>query len=246
MKKTYFILLTILSFQSFAQTEGVIHYNRTTYWSKLISTLSYLSKQEKERSAYMWGGRDDWKQLTVLYFNEKGSHYTNSDEKTEESEGWSGRKEAYNIHRDFEKNTQTDIIEMIGKTYIVEDSLQLLNWKILNDLKDIAGHICMKASVEDTVKKQKIIAWFAQDIPLNIGPERYCGLPGAILELIINDGAVVIVADRIENKKLTQELDLPKKMKGKKVKEVEYQDIIRKFIAEKIKAEQNPYWSLRY
>ena len=194
----------------------------------------------------MYGGRYEWKELTLLYFNEKGSRYIDSDETTEENSRYAERKTAFIINRNFEKNTQTDIIEMIGKTYIVEDSIQIPNWKILNDIKDVAGHICMKASVEDTIKRQKIIAWFAQDMPLNAGPERYCGLPGVILELDVNDGAVVITADKIETKKLTQELDLPKKMKGKKLKEAEYLTMVRDFINEKIKEERNPFWIIRY
>ena len=78
------------------------------------------------------------------------------------------------------------------------------------------------------------------------GPKDFFGLPGLILELSINDGAVTIEATKITNKKLTTELDLPKKMKGKKVNELTYQDILRKFIQEKIKEERNPFWTIRY
>jgi GLPGLI family protein len=140
----------------------------------------------------------------------------------------------------------TDVFEILGKTYIIEDSLQVPNWKILNDIKEVAGHICMKAMVEDTIKKQKIVAWFAQDIMLNAGPERLWGLPGLILELDINDGTVLIEASKIEFKKLNQEMALPKKLKGKKLNEKAYQEMTDKFIKEKIKEEMNPYWSIRY
>ncbi|MEA5460024.1 GLPGLI family protein [Arcicella sp. LKC2W] len=247
MKKVIIIIaIFLVSITTYAQQEGVVSYTRTTYWTKLNSTLSYLSKQEKEKQAYMFGGRDDWKEYTLLYFNEKESRYTHSEEKSDESEGYAWRKEEYNVRRNFEKNTMNDAMEMLGKVYIVEDSLQMPNWKILNDIKDVAGHICMKAMIQDTVKKQKIIAWFAQDIPVNAGPERLYGLPGLILELDINDGAVTIEATKIENKKLTTEFDLPKKQKGKKINDLAFQDMLRKFIQEKIKEERNPYWTIRY
>jgi GLPGLI family protein len=194
----------------------------------------------------MFGGKDDWKEYTLLYFNEKESRYTHSEEQSEESEGYSWRKEEYNVRRNFEKNTMNDALEMLGKVYLIEDSLQAPNWKILNDIKDVAGHICMKAMIQDTVKKQKIIAWFAQDIPVSAGPERLYGLPGLILALDINDGAVTVEASRIESKKLTTELDLPKKQKGKKINEIAYQEMLRKFIQEKIKEERNPFWIIRY
>jgi GLPGLI family protein len=249
MKKNIIILLiSLISIKTLAQQEGMIRFTRTTYWTKLNSTLTYLSKQEKEKQAYMFGGRDDWQEYTLLYFNENGSYYTQSDQLTssEEKYDYSGRKEVFGIKRDFEKGTMTEVFEMAGKTYIIEDSLKTLNWKILNDIKDVAGHICMKAMVEDTIKKQKIIAWFAQDIPLNAGPERLYGLPGLILELNINDGAVIVEATKIEPIKITTQMDLPKKMKGKKVTELAYQDILRKFIQEKIKEERNPFWIIRY
>jgi len=246
--KKIIILITIflVSITAYAQQEGIVSYTRTTYWTKLNSTLPYLSKQEKEKQAYMFGGRDDWKEFTLLYFNEKESRYTHSEEKSDESEGYAWRKEEYNVRRNFEKNTMNDAMEMLGKVYIVEDSLPTPNWKILNDIKDVAGHICMKAMIQDTVKKQKIVAWFAQDIPVNAGPERLYGLPGLILELDINDGAMTIEATKIENKKLTTELDLPKKQKGKKINDLAYQDMLRKFIRERIKEERNPYWVIRY
>ncbi|PWK26395.1 GLPGLI family protein [Arcicella aurantiaca] len=247
MKKVIIIIaIFLVSIATHAQQEGIVSYTRTTYWTKLNSTLPYLSKQEKEKQAYMFGGRDDWKEYTLLYFNEKESRYTHSEEKSDESEGYAWRKEEYNIRRNFEKNTMNDAMEMLGKVYIVEDSLPTPNWKILNDIKDVAGHICMKAMIQDTVKKQKIIAWFAQDIPINAGPERLYGLPGLILELDINDGAVIIEATKIENKKLTTEFDLPKKQKGKKINDLAFQDMLRKFIQEKIKEERNPYWTIRY
>jgi GLPGLI family protein len=140
----------------------------------------------------------------------------------------------------------SEVFEMSGKTYIIDDSLKTFDWKILNDIKDVAGHICMKAMVQDTIKNQKIIAWFAQDIPINAGPERLYGLPGLIMELDINDGVVIIEATKIEPLKITNEMDLPKKLKGKKLNELAYQDMIRKYIQEKIKEEQNPFWSIRY
>ena len=241
------IFLLLTSFINFAQqNEGIVYYTRTSKWTKMIETIDFMNKQDREKMAYMFGNKDEWKQYHILYFNEKETKYIDSEQKSEESEGFSGRKEEYMIKRNFEKNTAIDMIEMLGKVYIVEDSLVAPNWKILNDIKDVAGHICMKAMVEDTLKNQKIVAWFAQDIPVNAGPERLYGLPGLILELDINNGAVIIEATKIENKKLVQELDLPKKMKGKKVNEAAYQDVIRKHMAAMKKAEEYPFSGVRY
>jgi hypothetical protein len=146
----------------------------------------------------------------------------------------------------FAENTIQDAFTMQGKTYLMQDSLRCQDWKILNDLKEVAGHLCMNASWEDTLKQQKIVAWFALDIPHSGGPERLCGLPGLILEADVNNGAMVITADRIEAKKLSTEFASPKKNKGKKVSEAEYSLALKKLIDDHIKEEQPYFWDIRY
>ena len=111
-----------------------------------------------------------------------------------------------------------------GKNYIIKDTLQAPDWNILNDIKEVAGYICASASTFDSVRKQKVNAWFALDIPISIGPDRWYGLPGAILEVDLNDGALVISTDKIEFCKLTTQMDTPKKSKGKVIAQ---RDIMR-------------------
>jgi GLPGLI family protein len=134
---------------------------------------------------------------------------------------------------------------MFGKLYLISDSLKIPDWKILNDIKEVAGHVCMNASLKDTLLNQKIIAWFALDIPVQSGPDNYFGLPGLILEVIINNGAKTMTAEKIDFKTLTTEFDLPKKLKGKQINNTAYNTMIKKFIDEKREAEEFP-WGIRY
>ena len=257
MQKLFLLLLVITAFQSaaFAQetpnpepiTEGTIRYLVTHNWTKKMEALTYMSKQRKERAAYMWGSRSEWRVYTLLHFNPTQTKYLDSEERAEpDDEGYSWRKETFFTTRNFAENTIHDAFVMQGKTYLVQDSLRCQDWKILNDLKEVAGHLCMNASWEDTLKEQKIIVWFALDIPHSGGPERLCGLPGLILEADVNNGAMVVSADRIETKKLTTELALPKKLKGKKSTEAEYRTALKKVIDDKIKEEQPYFWDIRY
>ncbi|MBK6997485.1 MAG: hypothetical protein IPH31_22220 [Lewinellaceae bacterium] len=87
----------------------------------------------------------------ILYANEL--KYEESQENAEDDDqGYSWRKEAYTIRRNFATSTMQDHIEMMGKTYMIEDTIHAQEWKIMNDLKEVAGHICMNASWIDTLR----------------------------------------------------------------------------------------------
>jgi GLPGLI family protein len=241
-------ILILFSTVGMAQKmEGSIRYLMVHNFAKRYAAVDYLSKQDIDRVSYMWGNNAEYKTYANLYLNATQTKYEDSEESAEQDDaGYSWRRDQFIINRNFEKKTMCDIMDLLGKTYVIQDSLRVPNWKILNEMKEIAGHICMNAFWNDTLKKQKVIAWYALDIANGGGPERFCGLPGLILEVNINDGGLVITADKIEQKKLTTELDLPKKLKGKKIKEIEYFAILRKHFEEKRKAEQPPFWSIRY
>lgn len=60
------------------------------------------------------------------------------------------------------------------------------NWKILPDTTTIKGFKCQKA--ESTNGEITVSAWFCKDIPFNVGPLSYFGLPGLILKASTNNG----------------------------------------------------------
>ncbi|GAB3246540.1 GLPGLI family protein [Larkinella harenae] len=242
-----FILLAVGIPVTAQKLEGVVTYDRTQDYVKIMSRLTFLSLDQKERMKATSKNYSSSSTKMVLYFNEDQSLYTNESEYWRSENGqWSYRNSDYIIRRDFKNETKADVIEMLGKTYLIEDSLQTPKWKILNQLKDIAGHICMKAETEDPIKQQKITAWFAQDIPVSAGPEQYFGLPGLILELDLNDGDAVITASKIELRDVSKELTATKKAKGRKIKTADYDKLIKDHIQTSMKAQENPYWTIRY
>lgn len=249
MKKILFLILLFCPALVFSQPmEGRIRYLVTRHWTKMMSHLDYMSKQSRERASYMWGNRSEWKTYSNLFFNETQTKYESSEEKAEPEEegGYAWRKEMFFLKRDFEKNTQFDGRTIMSKGYLIEDTLLIPKWRILNDLKEVAGHVCMKATLTDTMRKQTIVAWFAQDMPHKGGPESFFGLPGMILEIDVNDGAMVLTADLIEMKKLSNELDPPAKLKGKKIKQADYEKLVKEQMKMRIAEEQPWYWNLPY
>lgn len=228
-------------------SEGTIRYLKTQNWAKMMASVDYISKAQRDRMMYMWGNRSEWKTYTLLHFNATESKYENSDEEAEPGmEGWSNRKEVFFMKRNFQNNTLYDGITFLGKTYLIHDTIIPPKWKILNDMKEVAGHICMNAQMTDTLRKQKITVWFALDMPISSGPDRFIGLPGIILEVDINNGALTFVADKIDLKPLTKELNVPEKIKGKKINSQQYQALIEDQINLRRKAEEPWFWGISY
>ncbi len=241
-------LLTLQSMELKAQSmEGTIKYLRTQNWAKMMSSVDYISKQQRDRMMYMWGTRSEWKTYTLLHFNATESKYEDSEEEAEPgNEGWSNRKEVFFMKRNFKDNTLYDGVTLLGKTYLIHDTIAPPAWKILNDMKEVAGHICMNASLIDTMRNQNTFVWFALDMPVSAGPDRFIGLPGIILEVDINNGALIMTADKLDLKPLTTELDVTEKIKGKKINMTEYNSLIEKQINERKAAEEPWFWGISY
>lgn len=252
MKKFGFLLvLAVFASQAYSQDqkmEGHIRYLVTHNWAKKMAAIDYLSKQQRDKIAYMNANRSEWKLFTEMYFTASKTAYFDSEERAEpDDDGYAWRKDAFFITRDYEKGIAKDFMNLLGKNYVVEDSIIKPNWKIMNDMKEVAGHFCMNASWYDSLKQQKIMAWFALDMPISGGPERLNGLPGLILEIDVNDGGMMISADRIDFKPvLPEQLALPKTGKAKTIHEADYREKLREFIAEKRKSEQPAFWGIRY
>jgi GLPGLI family protein len=245
-KYLLFLLLLANFFPLLAQSnEGVVTYEKTFFWVKIFDKLTFLSEEERSRAKTSYGNLDEGdKSKGQLFFNGSQSKYV--DMEPEADGGYRWRASDYTIFRDFDKEQKTEIEEFSGKVYIIEDSLTAPVWKVMNKIKEINGYMCMMATTEDTVKGQKITAWFANDIATSAGPERHFGLPGLIMEVDVNDGEVLITASKIEKKSVTADLVLPKKIKGKKLTGIQYDQMIKKYINDSIKARRVPYWNMRY
>jgi len=223
--------------------EGVIIYEDTRYWTRIYSRLDYLTQEEKDRMKLVWGANDSYKQEMKVTFNPSRSIYTYLNDQGRSDDGrYTWKLPTYVATRDFEKGKQQDWLVMLGRNYMVDDSLQAPRWKVMNKIKDIKGYVCMMAVTEDTVRNQKITAWFADGIPASVGPGDYFGLPGAILELEVNDGDIVVTAKEIQLRPLAPaEIQIPKQKKAKTVSVAERNRLIWTHLRDNIKAGRYPY-----
>jgi GLPGLI family protein len=235
------ILLSGLGTRGIAQqNEGAIYYRVVSDRFLMWSSLEFYNKENAEKDKFIYGNNVSTS-YARLYFNQLKTKYINRNE----TDTIDNLSEPFAL-TDLPGRKLTLYTHINGKNYIIKDTLQAPDWNILNDIKEVAGHICASASTFDSVRKQKVNAWFALDIPISIGPDRWYGLPGAILEVDLNDGALVISTDKIEFCKLTTQLDAPKKSKGKVIAQKRYNEIFRKFYARCVYLRQGYYYMAPY
>ena len=234
MRKITFLVLALFLIAKFcfAQENGVVTYTITHDWIKKHAACKYISKTETEHLNYVWGGDNEYVRKAELKFNADFSRFEAKE--NDENTGYSWRKaEDYIIYRDRGSNETFDFMTLLNKQYAIKDSIVSQKWKIKNDIKEVAGRICMNASYYDTLKEKEVMVWFALDLPIPLGPDIYCGLPGMILEVNEGNGAVVYTATTIllSDEKVEIEKPLAKKQR-KVITTQEYNNIISKHIAE--------------
>jgi GLPGLI family protein len=247
MQKTVFLSLSILVTNfCIAQENGVVTYTITHNWTKKLETCEHISKADRERFAYVWGGANsEYAVNAELKFNATEYRFEVKDDDDDDTYRW--RREDYIIYRSREKEETFDVMTLLNKEYVIQDSLVCQHWKIKNDMKEIAGRICMNASFYDTVKGKEVIAWFALDLPIPIGPDRYCGLPGMILEINEANGAVIYTATSILLSDEKVEIKKPTvKKRIKNISNQEYNKIVTDYINECIKLQRPYFWGIGF
>jgi GLPGLI family protein len=85
---------------------------------------------------------------------------------------------------------------LVINSYLVEDALPVIDWKVSSDTASFGGMHCQKATAH--FKGRDYTAWFCADMPFHAGPWKLNGLPGVILEAYDVKKDVVFKFDGIE------------------------------------------------
>lgn len=164
-------------------------------FSQKIEQFNYDYKFDYEFSLKTDSLKENYgKALMTLYSNQKESIFQDSHKNKMDSVLFgpnrpaiidlsinSGKKIDFVIRKKRDENTliysELVYIDNLGFT----ENLNLFDWEILNERKNIAGYECTKATTK--FRGRHYIAWFTHEIPMTDGPYKFNGLPGLILEL---------------------------------------------------------------
>lgn len=209
------------SLTNFAQylTQGNIAFTRSTN-AKLNFQLE-ADDEFKNSTYYKEILKKMPKNITdhfMMSFNESRSVYFFEKEGTEKSPfQWGGKDPASEniVIKDLVKKTFTAQKEIYDDTYIISDTIREFQWKIHDEVRDIAGYPCRKATtmINDSVV---VVAYYTERIMVSSGPESFGGLPGMILGLAIPRLYTSWFATKVESVELPDEAN-KKFKKGKAV-----------------------------
>jgi GLPGLI family protein len=216
-----------------AGTEGVVQYEETVNLHRMIpdSMLKQMGGMIPEtRSTQM-----------ELYFKDDISLYKPAEEDEPQSGGGGGMTFRMGgamgeTYKDLATEKLVEQREMFGKKFLIEDTLKVQGWKLGTDKMKILGYSCTKATMTDSVRmrgdsmtKRNITAWFAEDVPVAMGPGLYGSLPGLVLAVDVNNGQTTTVAKKVEFKKVKDE-DIKMPSKGEKLTRKEFDEKLKEMM----------------
>lgn len=94
--------------------------------------------------------------------------------------------ETFSVYTNYPHGKITTIDKMGVDWFCVEEVQQKIDWKLMEDIKDILGYKCHKAQC--FFRGRSWIVWYSEQIPVPVGPWKLHGLPGAILEAVDSEG----------------------------------------------------------
>jgi len=151
-----------------------------------------------------------------LYFDGTKTMYKEGREAPEKVEQWCLPPCQDNIvFTDLEKHQVSSIKNVYESSFLVQDSLRKIDWRITMDTRNIAGFECQKA-VGKIMDSVYVIAFYTDEILTEGGPESFNGLPGMILGLAIPRIQTTWFATKLELTPVKAE-DLAEPKKGKKI-----------------------------
>jgi GLPGLI family protein len=124
------------------------------------------------------------------------------------------------LYKNFATQRIITQVELEEKKYLVLDTLVQDPWKLEEVTKTMLGHVCKKATRKNKMGKN-VVAWYATDISVSAGPDRFGSLPGLILQLDVNEGEVVFTAQEFSSRPENKELKAP--TDGKPITAAEFQ-----------------------
>lgn len=180
--KRYFLLFTFYFLLFLANAQTQFYSTVKIEFEKTVAQHALMKEIDQEWYEF---AKDHTPATSVTYFDfiadSAHSIYKPGRETGNDQRNWFTQLGAKNIvYTDYEKNSSITQKPVYEETFLVQDSLLNIKWKITPDTRNIAGFNCRKAVgiLFDTVA---VFAFYTDELTVSGGPEGIHGLPGMIL-----------------------------------------------------------------
>ena len=240
-RKILFCLLLSLPMVTLAQTQfllkGKIEFERKINVHKQLDPdendnwyKEFIAKQPKFYTSYF-----------DLHFNGNKTLYKPGRE-TDPFRNWwlIGPSKENIVVADMETHIVNSQKKVFEDTYLLQDTIGNIQWKITEELRTIAGFECRKA-VAIICDSVYVVAFYTDEIAVTGGPESFNGLPGMILGLAIPRLYTTWFATKVElTEPKTTDFVVPSR--GKKITEKNLQTILQRSLKDWGKQGQRNIW----
>ncbi len=88
------------------------------------------------------------------------------------------------------------VLYAVGGNEVIFENGTKQEWELVNEEKKIGNLVCFKATCD--FRGRSYTAWYAISIPIPLGPWKFKGLPGLIIELSDSKNEVIFSVKKIE------------------------------------------------
>ncbi|MFT4203539.1 MAG: GLPGLI family protein [Chitinophagaceae bacterium] len=219
-----------------AQNETFLTQGNITY-EKTVNSLALIQER--------WGNDDDgWSQQLLDAYKKSGYKFT----KTQFNLAFSNGKTLYTpviddapsggindfnstakdntVYSDLQKQQSVSLKNVFEEHFLITDTTRQIQWKITDELRDIAGFPCRRANavIMDSVY---VVAFFTDAIITPGGPESFNGLPGMILGVALPHEHTTWFATKVSVAPRVPEMSLKPPTKGKPYNNKDYFNLLQ-------------------
>lgn len=187
MKLMHFVFIIFYQFFS-TQNTAVMEIN---YETILISDSLTRNKTTLYNSTLLCNNTE-----SVYFSREAQSFYNGTSKKTVNTNLGAIAKYPKSVGSVYKAQDKLLVSLPIGR-YIFTYEEPKLDWKVLDEIKDVKGFKCQLARA-DSDTGDTFFAWFTKDISIPDGPFRFKGLSGMVLEVYNKNKTIQIFATEIK------------------------------------------------
>ncbi|MCW4469263.1 GLPGLI family protein [Flavobacterium sp. MFBS3-15] len=205
--KPFLAVILFISIWAYPQKSGIVTY-RGFY------TATQLTEEFKKKDPSAYRDQAEYEEIArtlrfEMHFSNNESFFSMVEglpaDSYDETNVSIAQSKFYGLDS-FYNNLATDesleLANIMDRIVLIEKKISETGWQLTDETKMIDGYKCYKATTEYKYhwngkdRSWPVTAWYAPSIPIDLGPLRYAGLPGLILEL--SEGYCSWVVERID------------------------------------------------